>query len=184
MKITKVYPGITVRLDLDKLTMIQKALGAKNVTHVGILGAKSHSRKEAGKLIKKAGKFTGGHSKTKEAADQTNADIGFLHEKGSKSLGIERRSFLLMPLEEQSLELNSVRNALWQSFTEGRNTIVQAYRKLGQAAEAIIQKAFETGGYGHWDALKAKTIARKKSSSILIDTAQLRRSITSRVVSK
>lgn len=179
MKITKVYPGITVRLDLDKLTMIQKVLGAKNVTHVGILGAKSHSRKEEGSIAK-----GGGHITTRKEADQTNADIGFVHEKGSKSRGIPRRSFLLMPLEEKSVELGSVRNALWKSFTEGHNTIVQAYKKLGLAAEVIIQKAFETGGYGHWDALKAKTIARKKSSSILIDTAQLRRSITSRVVSK
>ena len=57
-----------------------------------------------------------------------------------------------------------------------------ALKTLGVVAEGTIQKAFATGGWGEWPKLSPVTIRRKKSSKILIDTSQLRRSISSRVV--
>jgi hypothetical protein len=177
-KINKAPGGQIVKLDIEKLTAIQKAIGAKMVAQVGILGVKSN-RLETGKVSKE-----GGHKKTKEASDMTNADIGLAHEKGVKSQNIPRRSFIEVPLRTKDLDLNKVKASLWQAFTTGKSTIKEAYTKLGIAAENIIQGAFKTGGYGQWAPLDEKTIKRKKSASILIDTAQLRKSITSRVASK
>ena len=52
---------------------------------------------------------------------------------------------------------------------------------LGVYGESIVQEAFETGGFGTWEPLSQETVEAKGSNSILIDTAQLRRSITSKV---
>lgn len=176
-KITR-FKGGEVVLDLDKLSVMRSSLMAAMSTDVGVLGHKA-GRVEAGKLTK-----AGGHKKSDKASDLTNADIGLLHEKGSLSQHIPRRSFLLMPLEQESFDLNNTRKALWHAFVTGKTTLREAYKQLGIAAEIVIQKAFETGGFGRWRALADSTKARKHSSAILIDTAQLRKSIDSRVVSK
>lgn len=166
LKITRMRNGGQVVLQLDKLTMLQQAIKSRFVTQVGVLGSKT--------------------SRT-EAKDQTNADIGLLHEKGSLSRGIPRRSFLLMPLQQKSEMLMAVKDQLWDKFLNGKQTVASlkaAYRDMGLQAEIIIQKAFETAGFGHWAPDSARTIARKHSSKPLIDTGQLRASISSRVASK
>jgi SOS response regulatory protein OraA/RecX len=81
----------------------------------------------------------------------------------------------------------AIRNKLWLIFTGGEETksrLKQAYIHLGIMAEKIIQAAFESSGFGHWKPDSASTIARKGSSRTLIDTSQLRASITSDVVAK
>jgi hypothetical protein len=156
-----------VKLDMDQLEKIQSTLLARYITRVGVLGSKTNRR---GRAV------------------NTNAGIGLLHEKGSLSLRIPRRSFLEMPLILKSEELMKSRDALWDEFfvseehTHAR--LRTAYKKLGVIAENIIQKAFETGGYGQWPPDAPSTIRRKGSSAILIDTAQLRKSISSDVVNK
>jgi hypothetical protein len=56
--------------------------------------------------------------------------------------------------------------------------------RLGIACEKWIQMAFATGGFGSWAPDSPATINRKGSASPLIDTAQLRRSIVSKVDEK
>jgi phage gpG-like protein len=56
--------------------------------------------------------------------------------------------------------------------------------RLGISAENAVQLAFATRGFNQWQPNFLATILRKKSSSPLIDTGQLRRSITSKVVNK
>ena len=58
----------------------------------------------------------------------------------------------------------------------------QFMQKVGFVAEEVIQEAFSTNGYGQWKPNAPMTIEKKKSNSPLIDTGQLRRSITSKVV--
>jgi len=171
-----------VKMDINKLESLMGSLKAKMVTEVGVLGAKAKNRKAAGSLIS-----AGGHKKIKRPSDMTNAEIGLVHEKGSLSRGIPARSFLKLPLTVKSSELLTVKKKLWDKYLAGESTIQrlkEAYRDLGLIAEKIIQEAFATGGFGRWAKLSHKTIARKKSSAILIDTAQLRRSITSRVAKR
>jgi phage gpG-like protein len=111
-------------------------------------------------------------------SDLTNGDIGAVHEFGSMSQHIPQRSFLRMPLTTR-LKDNVSSNWGEIILRQGFNS---ALRKLGVMGENTVQKAFATGGFGIWPKLKPATIARKRSSAILIDTAQLRRSISSRVV--
>lgn len=111
-------------------------------------------------------------------SDLTNGDIGAVHEFGSMSQHIPQRSFLRMPLTTR-LKDNASSNWGEIILRQGFNS---ALRKLGVMGENTVQKAFATGGFGVWPKLKPATIARKGSSAILIDTSQLRRSISSRVV--
>jgi hypothetical protein len=157
--------SIEIKIDTDKLEEVHAALLAKYVTRVGILGKKGE-RKEG---------------------VASNAAIGLVHEKGSLTRKIPRRSFLEMPLVLKSEGLLACRDLIWQAFLKGENSAVRlkaAYRDLGHVAERIVQAAFMTRGFGKWAPNSAATIARKRSSAPLIDTGQLRRSITSDVVTK
>ncbi len=171
---------VEIKIDTDRLEEIRSALMAKYVTRVGILGSKTqrHPTVTTRAGIRKAGR---GY------IPQTNAEIGLLHEKGSLSLRIPRRSFLEMPLVLKSEGLMAIRNKLWSAFIAGdrtRERLKDAYRNLGLLAERIIQAAFETRGFGHWAPDSPVTIRRKGSEMPLIDTGMLRRSISSDVISK
>ncbi len=125
----------------------------------------------------------GGHTTSKEKSPVTNADIGAAHEFGVKSRNLPRRSWLKEPLTDHLSEYfkrigpEAITNAIV-------NQIESSYVELGIVCEQIILKGFENGGYGKWKALKASTIKAKGSSTILVDSAQLKKSVTSVVVKK
>ena len=147
-----------VKTDLSKLQTFVKSLDDRHVVKVGIFGAKN-SRNGSGK---------------------TNADIGAKHEFGSYSDHIPMRSFLRMPLFAKSE--NIVKEASVGSLAllaEGK--IVTVLKRLGIACENAIQEAFGSGGFGSWKPITMFTRSKKHSSQILIDTAQMRRSISSKV---
>lgn len=54
--------------------------------------------------------------------------------------------------------------------------------RVGIAAEALVQEAFATQGWGDWEPNSPETIDAKESAAPLIDTGQLRRAVTSRAV--
>jgi len=177
-------PGLkgSVKLDLTKLEAIEVQLRKRFAVKIGILGASSHNRKVTLNKIVKGKGFTM-RAKGKASAGITNASIGLIHEKGSVSKGIPARSFLYMPL---SLKLpgaiSKVGPGVMKSLTA--NNIKIAYAGLGVLAENIVQTGFATHGYGKWAPNAPSTVRQKKSSRPLIDTAQLRRSVTSTVVTK
>lgn len=107
-----------------------------------------------------------------------NPSLGKLMEEGSTLKNIPPRSFIAMPL---TLHLApSVGAVDW--FEKLRKVGVRrTLAFLGVIGEETIQEAFSTGGWGAWPKLHKSTIRRKKSSRILIETAQLRKAITSRV---
>jgi hypothetical protein len=169
-----------VRIDTDKLENIHNVLMSQFITRVGILGGKTTRHQT---IRTRAG----AHKAGRAVVSQTNAEIGLLHEKGSLTQRIPRRSFLEMPLVLKSLGLMSIKLNLWHFFMSGEHSparLRDAYVKLGLMAERIIQSAFETRGFGRWAADSEQTIRRKKSDAPLIDTGQLRRSITSDVVDR
>lgn len=117
--------------------------------------------------------------------NETNAYIGFLNEFGSFSKHIPARSFIRMPLKlyldsyiknKKSLSKEAFEKAIEEGKTEDFS------RKVGLVAEEVIQDAFATRGFGNWKPNAPRTIAEKGSDSPLIDTGQLRRSITSKVI--
>lgn len=166
-----------VKFDISKLLHLQKSLKVRYVARVGILGQKAKGRKEV--AISKSGKRSPG----KSLSELSNADIGLIHEKGVKSKKIPRRSFLEYPLTTKlPAAMNKVGKALMDDLNS--ENLEKTYKQLGLVGEGIVLKAFGTRGYGTWPKNSPATIARKGSSQPLIDTAQLRKSISSQVVKK
>lgn len=178
---------IFVKLDIARLEKIQKELGKKYVAEVGIMGGKANrlakNPEESHKHYKARVRKHKEEVTAAEAAGLNNATIGLIHEKGSLTRNIPRRSFLEMPLKKKLPEvMGRIGNELVRGVSAANIEIV--YRQLGVIAEGIVLRAFSTSGYGDWPANSPTTIARKKSSKPLIDTAQLRKSISNRVVTK
>lgn len=118
-----------------------------------------------------------------------NAEIGAAHEFGVVSHNLPARSFLRMPvINELPPALKATDRELWHKAIV-KEGIRGALALLGAYALDVIHLAFETGGFGFWQALKPATIRRKLkkgrgsgSTTILIDTAQLRQAITAELV--
>jgi phage gpG-like protein len=150
--------------DLSDLENLVKELGSTYVARVGILGAKATQQHEETTL--------------------TNGEVGTIHEFGSISNNIPARSFLRMPLEAKQKDIvQAMAGQQTQSYLE-KGQIKNVYRNLGFFAEAFVKQAFASGGFGQWKPNKPATIARKGSDKPLIDSSQLRRSITSDVVKR
>lgn len=193
MKTVQIYKSgqnhLTLKVDTAKLESLSKALGIRYFTEVGILGSSSHNRKAVPPRMaterQQHGK-TGKPSQT-QSSTLTNAQIGTMHEYGVKSKtsggwAVPPRSFLWMPLSMHLMQnVNTKADVINRYFNMAQ--VHKCYELLGIIAENTVQDAFKTGGFGTWPKLAASTIARKGSDKILIDTSQLRRSITSRVVS-
>lgn len=159
------FEADTVNVEgLDKLL---KALKAKPpIARVGIIGESKNERsaKEGSK---------------KEPP--TNSEIGAAHEYGSPKHNLPQRSFLRVPLiDHLGSEMNK-KGALGEEELKEvikSGSIIPWMKKIAVLAEEIIQKAFDTGGFGKWPASNMK---RKKVKKTLIETTQLRDSITSEV---
>lgn len=154
-----------IRHDMRGLNAIVKALHDRKVVRVGIMGGKSERGEGRGK---------------KRVVDNstTNAEIGFLHEFGSYSHKIPVRSWLRFPMfARNQFILGEAMKATKELLPKGNKTGI--LRRIGIACEAAIQMAFDTRGFGTWRANKDSTIKSKGSDAPLIDTAQLRRSVSS-----
>lgn len=116
--------------------------------------------------------------------EQTNAQVGLKQEFGSLSEGIPARSFLRMPLEYKKNDL--VRAVGGKMITRALmdGDLGKALKLLGISAEAIIGKAFKSKGFGKWPSNAPSTIVMKGGNTPLINTRQLQRAITSKVVDK
>lgn len=167
--------SLTVNIDTVRLSILEEALNRHLKTQVGIMGDKN-ARKDIDRASSGKAKTVKGSTAT-----LTNAQIGFLHEFGSYALKIPERSFLRMPL---MLFLKDAVNEGGAKINQAIEMadVHKAYAILGIAAEKVIQEGFASGGYGNWPKLRPITIALKGSSAILIDSGQLRKSITSKVV--
>jgi len=149
--------NVEINFDLSGLEQLKENLGQKINAKVGVLG----------------------DSASREGGEENNATIGATHEFGSFTKNIPQRSFLKMPIAENSDKLTQSIN--FEEELTRKEGVKNIFEKMAVNAVAIVQTAFETGGYGKWQPLSNQTIKKKKSASILIDTAQLRKSITYRV---
>lgn len=146
-----------ITINLKPLKELQKELDKDYITKVGVLGSKNNRK-----------------------GQNTNAMIGAVHEFGSFTKNIPRRSWLKMPLLEKSDKLLkrwvlNVRRLL------PKKDFKKMFKILGIEAESIIQQSFATAGFGKWKSISPKTAKKKGSNQILIDTAQLRKAVISKV---
>lgn len=114
---------------------------------------------------------------------ESNAAIGLKHELGSFSEKIPQRSFIRFPIEHEIKTIVSSWIKIKKKFAKDlvNGNLSEVMGKLGELAEVAIQKAFASRGFGQWKPNSRFTILEKGSDSPLIDTAELRKSITSKV---
>lgn len=119
--------------------------------------------------------------KNARMGDGSNATIGMKHEFGDPKEGLPIRSWLRMPIIEH-LEKNLEKADAFTDKTikevvkEG--SIVPWMKKVMVTAEGCIADAFDTGGFGKW---KPSNMVFKKNKQTLVETQQLRNSVTSEV---
>lgn len=153
-----------IDFNIDGLNELVNQLGSEYVARVGILENKATSPHADSEL--------------------TNGEIGVVHELGSETRNIPPRSFLRLPVETKGKEIMSAMGGKTIQAAIEAKQYKTAYALLGVVAEGYVKQSFATSGYGQWAALKPATVKAKGSSRPLIDTGQLRRSVTSDVIKR
>lgn len=113
--------------------------------------------------------------------DGRNAYIGAVHEFG---LGDNpRRSWLEEPLNDRYQDTLEASKLLEDKKLEEK-IIAQGWEffmeKLGVVALTVVNEGFATNGFGKWDAWSKGY--KSKTGQILVDTTQLRDSVTYQIV--
>jgi phage gpG-like protein len=147
----------TTTINTKGLDQIIKALKHIPQIRVGILGAGARSGSEL-----------------------DNATLGAFHEFGTTTM--PRRSFLKEPITD------NLDKRLQESGALDKNTFKEVIKtgklldfamKVAAIAEGIVVEAFHTNGFGKWKSWSGSY--RSKTGNILVDTTQLKNSITSEV---
>ncbi len=153
------------------LEKLLKALKAKPpVARVGILASKTHYAQ-----------LKPGQKQPKHAP--TNAEVGAAHEFGSPARGLPQRSFLRIPISEHLEKYMVDSGALGVDEMQGvlkDGTVIPWMTKVAKIAEQIVFDAFNSGGFGKWPAWQTPGY-ENNTGMVLVDTTQLRNSITSEV---
>jgi len=149
-----------VKLDLSGLRNLKSTTKGRPFVRVGVLSDSA--------------------SRGDDEDDINNAEIGRIHEFGDPEQNIPPRSWLAMPLQQRIDELNKAAVSTQATTALSEGNIENFLDIVGAQAEAVIQGAFKTQGYGQWPANAPSTIKRKGSSQPLIDSGAFRQSITSR----
>lgn len=169
-----------VRMSIDKMKSLIEGLKQRPDIQVGVFSGKT----------------------ARPDGELTNAALAQIHEYGSPEHNIPPRSMLRVPIAEHSKEIMEPFKGQAESFL-AKSSLLKLYKLIGVAAEKIVQQAFATGGFGKWASLKYATLLAKNKGSlkkrkgtlaqiyagqvgegILIDSGQLRRSFSSRVIMK
>lgn len=140
--------------ELDKLSRILE--GKLPIAVVGILGE---------------------HNARAGQGAKTNAEIGAKHEFGLDGLPV--RSFLRQPIAENMqkyLDKANLKQARIIELCLKTLSLLPLVAKLGIFGETIVSDAFASGGFGKW---KPSNMAFKTNPQTLVETHQLRDSITS-----
>lgn len=148
-----------IEIDDTNLRALLKALGSPVSIRIGILGGKN----------------------SRSGPSDSNATVGAAHEFGTSSM--PRRSFLVDPLQEKLQEYVEKSRVFDDDATAEAiktRSIKVWLRKLAVLAESVVQDAFSTGGFGKWAPWKNPKY-RNNTGQLLINTQQLRNSITSEV---
>lgn len=170
--------------------MIEKKIGNVGKVTIKTAGMERVSASLANKLVARVGVLGQRGASQHEGSKDTNAQIGLKQEKGSITENIPPRSFLQMPLTRNAKEIFVTSRVIekWmvqavQAGKDPKEAWYLAYKDLGFSGEAVVQRAFEQSGPG-WAPNSPMTIAMKGSDRPLIDTGELRRSVSSEVKTK
>jgi phage gpG-like protein len=112
--------------------------------------------------------------------DGRNATVGAAHEFGTTTH--PQRSFLRVPIMEEmpkALKRSGIKNSDFLKKMLRTGNLNPLMARLGVLAEGIVIGGFNTGGYGRWIPSNMKY---KHNKQTLVETKQLRESITHEVV--
>ena len=155
----------TTTLEIKGLDQLLKALKKQPpIGRIGILGSKNNRTKKEG-----------------SGSAPTNATIGAAHEYGTSTH--EQRSFLRVPLADnldKEIENSGAldKDVMREVIKSG--SVMPWLSKIMVLAEGIVAGAFDSNGYGKWAPWKTKGY-ENNTGQILVDTHQLRDSITSEI---
>lgn len=154
-----------ISINLDGLEEMRKGIGDLYRARVGILGQYAARTGETEQSI-------------------NNATLGLIQMYGSVTNKIPPRDFLVMPIERKRRELLKVLGSSTARAAFAQKDFKRLFMIIGATAAGFVDEAFASAGFGTWAPNKPATVARKGSSAPLIDTAELRKSISFDVVSK
>lgn len=123
----------------------------------------------------------GGNNARQKDKAATNATIGAAHEFGTENM--PQRSFLRVPLTDnlnKRIESSGLLDADVMKEVIKVGSVIPWLKKIMGIAEGIVAEAFASNGFGKWAAWKTKGYT-SKTGNVLVDTEQLRDSITSEV---
>lgn len=123
-----------------------------------------------------------GVTRASAGRDQTgeinNAELAATHEFGTKDGRIPERSFIRSSMTEHSREYVAAHAENLRKVVRGEMPFEQSLQLLGLRAASDVQQNIRDGDF---ESLAQSTIDRKGSSKPLIDTGNLRQSITHEV---
>jgi hypothetical protein len=170
---------------LDKL---KKAFSDRSYVKVGVLTEDASRNNDY--LVGRYNKFKDDNSiplKIRKGLIQTykdnpsNADTGASLEFGIISQKVPARPWLMPSTLSAIADIMKNDTKLTESMAK-KGSSQDALKIIGIMVENKIQDAFDSAGSGKWAPLSQITVKLKESSSIGIDTAQLRKAVHSEVV--
>ena len=105
-------------------------------------------------------------------------EVAALHEFGAPGAGIPQRSFVRAAVDEHRSDIHALQERLAGQILRGEIDEKAALERLGAFVAGLMQRRIAAGIA---PALNPETVARKGSSTPLVDTGQLRSSITWKV---
>lgn len=149
---------------IDVLNGLNKELNKGATVKIGILGS-SEKRDKKGN------------------DSSSNLEIGTTHEFGAvKKDGtiIPQRSFLRLTYAKNTEAFRSYLKKNEKQFKEliAKQGMEAALAEIGRWWVEAVLNTFSAQGYGTWDDLAPRTVAKKGSTEILTETGALKRAIT------
>lgn len=102
-------------------------------------------------------------------------EVAAVHEFGAPAAGIPQRSFIRATVDLNATEIARLQHSQMSLFVQGKATLRVGLDRIGMKVAAMMQKRIAAGIE---PPNAASTVARKGSSMPLVDTGQLRSSIT------
>lgn len=140
-------------------------------------------RANAGKTYVKVG-ILDAKADRKSGGAFTNTQIGLVHEFGSRDNRIPERSFLRSTFDAKAGAYQDRIKKMCELVTAGKLGFVQGLNLIGAQHAADVKQMITQGGPGNWKKLADSTVAArpKHTTNPLLDTGQLRASITHAIV--
>jgi hypothetical protein len=104
-----------------------------------------------------------------------NATIAAAHEMGAPSRGIPARPFLIPTMQNNAEKYTNLMAQGFRNALQDKEKAAEVYEKIGLVASSDVKDYIVSGQFVP---LKESTIDRKGSSKPLIDTGEMRNSIS------